>query len=101
MPPGQDGRTQVTQPQQVGADLPPVCVVGAGTMGRGIAQVAVTAGHPVSLVDPDPGQLAAAVADIRSRLQRRHPELATNLDVTLRTATSLRDTPAHPATVVI
>jgi 3-hydroxyacyl-CoA dehydrogenase len=26
---------------------PPICVVGSGTMGRGIAQVALTAGHQV------------------------------------------------------
>ena len=95
----------MTQLQQVGTDQngdrSPICVVGAGTMGRGIAQVAVAAGHPVSLVDPDTGQLAAAVADIRSRLQRRHSEVAATLDSRLRTATSVRDTPAHPATVVI
>ena len=29
----------------------PVGVVGAGTMGAGIAQVAATAGHPVLLCD--------------------------------------------------
>src|SRR5690242_6462510 len=78
-----------------------ICVVGAGTMGRGIAQVAVAAGHVVSLVDPDPGQLAGATADIRTRLQRRHSEIAENLDASLRTVTSIRDTPAHPGTVVI
>ena len=78
-----------------------ICVVGAGAMGRGIAQVAVAAGHPVSLVDPDRGQLEAAAADIRARLQRRHPEIAATLDTRLRTAASVRDVPAEPATVVI
>ena len=29
----------------------PLAVVGAGTMGRGIAQVAASAGHPVMLYD--------------------------------------------------
>ncbi len=76
--------------------LPHICVVGAGAMGRGIAQVAVTAGHPVSLVDPESDQLAAAIADIRSRVERRRPEIAASLETTLRTATSVRDTPAQP-----
>src|SRR5690242_21714570 len=78
-----------------------ICVVGAGTMGRGIAQVAVAAGHPVSLVDPDSGQLAAAVTDIRTRLERRRPEVAAALGTRLRTAASVGDTPAHAGTVVI
>ncbi len=78
-----------------------ICVVGAGTMGRGIAQVAVAAGHLVSLVDPDRGQLDAAAADIRTRLQRRHPEIADTLGTRLRTATSVHDLPADPGTVVI
>jgi 3-hydroxybutyryl-CoA dehydrogenase len=94
----------VTQPQQPRPGpngLSHICVVGAGTMGRGVAQVAVAAGHPVSLVDPDSGQLAAAVADIHSRLQRRRPEIAASLETRLRTVTSLRDAPADPETVVI
>ena len=74
-----------------------ICVVGAGTMGRGIAQVAVAAGHPVSLVDPDRGQLDAAAADIRDPAaaqaprDRRHPRARG-----LRTATSVRRPPRRP-----
>ena len=32
----------------------PVAVIGAGTMGAGIAQVAAAAGHPVLLYDAEP-----------------------------------------------
>jgi 3-hydroxybutyryl-CoA dehydrogenase len=50
----------------------PVGVVGAGTMGRGIAQVAAAAGHPVRLVDRDATALTAA----RSALERVYARLA-------------------------
>ncbi|TDO51611.1 3-hydroxybutyryl-CoA dehydrogenase [Kribbella sp. VKM Ac-2527] len=80
---------------------PHVCVIGAGTMGRGIAQIAVAAGHAVSLVDPDAGQLQAAVADIRSRLNRKHPELATDLETRLLCAKSIDAVPAAADTLVV
>ena len=35
----------------------PVAVVGAGTMGGGIAQVAAVAGHPVTLYEAAGGSL--------------------------------------------
>ena len=41
-----------------------VGVIGAGTMGAGIAQVAAAAGHPVKLMDVRPGAAQAAVAQI-------------------------------------
>ncbi|WP_037911485.1 3-hydroxyacyl-CoA dehydrogenase [Actinacidiphila yeochonensis] len=47
-----------------------VAVVGAGTMGQGIAQVALLAGHPVLLYDAAPGQAAAAVDAVTGRLDR-------------------------------
>jgi 3-hydroxybutyryl-CoA dehydrogenase len=47
-----------------------VAVVGAGTMGQGIAQVALLAGHPVLLYDAAPGQAAAAVRALGGRLDR-------------------------------
>jgi 3-hydroxybutyryl-CoA dehydrogenase len=46
-----------------------VGVVGAGTMGAGIAQVAVVAGHPVRIADAVPGAAARAVDAIRDRVR--------------------------------
>ena len=48
----------------------PVAVVGAGTMGGGIAQVAAVAGHPVTLYDAVEGAAERAVAAIRDRVVR-------------------------------
>ncbi|KIF68990.1 3-hydroxyacyl-CoA dehydrogenase [Streptomyces sp. AcH 505] len=47
-----------------------VAVVGAGTMGQGIAQVALVAGHPVRLHDTAPGRAEQAAAAIVGRLDR-------------------------------
>lgn len=49
----------------------PVAVIGAGAMGSGIAQVAAQAGHPVILVDAQPGAADKArqrLSDILDRL---------------------------------
>ena len=46
----------------------PVAVIGAGTMGRGIAQVAATAGHPVMLYDVSKKHTQAAIEFIEQRL---------------------------------
>ena len=46
----------------------PVAVVGAGTMGGGIAQVAAVAGHPVAVYDAVEGAAERAVAAIRDRV---------------------------------
>ncbi|WP_270889632.1 3-hydroxyacyl-CoA dehydrogenase [Pedococcus sp. 5OH_020] len=78
-----------------------VCVIGAGTMGRGIAQIALAAGHRVSLVDPAADQLAAAAEDIAQRLSRRQPEVAAALPTQLSTHTSVEDTPAAQRTLVV
>ncbi|GAA0902407.1 3-hydroxyacyl-CoA dehydrogenase [Streptomyces thermoalcalitolerans] len=48
----------------------PVAVVGAGTMGQGIAQVALVAGHPVRLYDAVPGRAREAADAIGARLDR-------------------------------
>ena len=79
----------------------PVCVIGAGTMGRGIAQVALSAGHEVSLIDPDEAQLQAAVTDISQRLARRHPDVVERLDELVSTYTSIDQSPPRPGTLII
>ncbi|WP_371613022.1 3-hydroxyacyl-CoA dehydrogenase [Streptomyces clavifer] len=45
-------------------------IVGAGAMGRGIAQWAVTGGHTVELCDVRPEAVTAAVGFVRSMLER-------------------------------
>ncbi len=48
----------------------PVLVVGAGTMGSGIAQVFAAAGHPVYLRDQDAASLERGLASIAKNLDR-------------------------------
>ena len=48
----------------------PVAVVGAGTMGAGIAQVAAVAGHPVTVYDVVEGAAGRAVAAVHDRVTR-------------------------------
>lgn len=48
----------------------PVAVVGAGTMGAGIALVAAQAGHPVRILDARPGAAQGAVETLAARLTR-------------------------------
>jgi 3-hydroxybutyryl-CoA dehydrogenase len=50
------------------AEVRTVVVVGAGTMGHGIAQVAAMAGAAVTLIDQDADLAAAALARIRANL---------------------------------
>jgi len=65
----------------------PVAVVGAGTMGAGIAQVAAVAGHPVIVYDAVEGVAARAADAIRDRVAR----LAGPLDLRLEVAGELGD----------
>src|SRR4051812_24573481 len=44
-------------------------VIGAGTMGAGIAQIAASAGHPVRLMDNRPGAAAQAHDRIATALE--------------------------------
>ncbi len=48
----------------------PVAVIGAGTMGAGIAQIAAAAGHPVLLHDAQPGAAEAGIERIGAGLAR-------------------------------
>ena len=46
----------------------PIAVIGAGTMGAGIAQVAAVAGHPVMVYDAAEGTAGRAVRAVRERV---------------------------------
>lgn len=48
----------------------PIGIVGAGTMGAGIAQVAANAGHPVRIYDVVPGAAEESLQNIHARLTR-------------------------------
>ncbi|MFD9716528.1 3-hydroxyacyl-CoA dehydrogenase [Streptomyces sp. NPDC059076] len=62
-----DGRAPVGVPLDPAR---PVAVVGTGTMGQGIAQIALAAGHPVHLYDTAPGRAAEAATAIGARIDR-------------------------------
>ena len=48
--------------------LPTVAVIGSGTMGAGIAEVAAAAGHPVLIYDIAPEAVVRAIDGLRQRL---------------------------------
>jgi 3-hydroxybutyryl-CoA dehydrogenase len=54
----------------MGLDIKRVAMVGAGTMGRGIAQVFARAGLEVTLIDAAPEQLEEATGALRSAVER-------------------------------
>ncbi|MFG2890380.1 3-hydroxyacyl-CoA dehydrogenase [Streptomyces sp. NPDC048248] len=64
-----------------------VAVVGTGTMGQGIAQVALVAGHRVRLYDAAPGRAGEAAAALVRRLDR----LAEKGRITARERDAARD----------
>ena len=51
-------------------DIKHILVIGAGTMGNGIAQVAATSGYKVTLMDVIPSQLDLAVKTIRKSVDK-------------------------------
>ncbi|NGO81216.1 3-hydroxyacyl-CoA dehydrogenase [Streptomyces sp. YC504] len=68
-----EDRTPESRPVQDRVPAPAalsVAVIGTGTMGQGIAQVALLAGHHVYLHDAAPGRAKEAVGDITARLDR-------------------------------
>jgi len=75
--------------------LAPVAVLGSGTMGQGIAQLAAQAGYPTRLHDADPVALERGVAKARAGIQlllgkgKLTPEEAAAAGVRLAAAPSL------------
>jgi len=53
-------------------DVEHIAVVGAGTMGHGIAQVCAITGYRVTLIDVAPGQLERAMALIHRSVEKLH-----------------------------
>lgn len=53
-------------------DIRHIAVIGAGTMGSGIAQVCATYGYTVTLIDVVPEQLEKAQASIRQSVEKLH-----------------------------
>lgn len=51
--------------------LATVAVIGSGTMGAGIAEVAAAAGHPVRIFDINPKAVDLAIEGIAGRLASR------------------------------
>ena len=47
-----------------------VAVLGAGTMGHGIAQVSAMAGYRVALHDPQPGAVERGLGQVAGNLQK-------------------------------
>jgi 3-hydroxybutyryl-CoA dehydrogenase len=53
-------------------DIKHIAVIGAGTMGNGIAQVCATYGHQVTLIDIVPEQLERAMTSINKSVEKLH-----------------------------
>jgi 3-hydroxybutyryl-CoA dehydrogenase len=51
-------------------DIQRILVIGAGTMGHGIAHVAAQAGYEASLYDVDPAQVERGLASVKANLQK-------------------------------
>lgn len=78
-------------PPDAAPAAPPVGVVGAGTMGAGIAQIAAVAGRRVLLADAVPGAAERAIAAVRERVKAQVAKgrLAADPDDLQITATSV------------
>ena len=53
-------------------DIKHIAVIGAGTMGNGIAQVCATYGYQVTLIDVVPEQLDRAIASVKKSVEKLH-----------------------------
>ena len=53
-------------------DIKKIAIIGAGTMGNGIAQVCATTGYQVTLIDIVPEQLEKATASISKSVEKLH-----------------------------
>jgi 3-hydroxybutyryl-CoA dehydrogenase len=53
-------------------DIKKIGVVGAGTMGKGIAQVAAAAGYQVTMIDVEPEAIKVAMAAIAKSVEKLH-----------------------------
>ncbi len=63
-------RPDAAAPAVAGSTVATIAVLGAGTMGRGIAHVAALAGFKTCLYDPEPAALARAAAAIHANLAK-------------------------------
>src|SRR4051794_3842331 len=68
-------RSKRSNPSEMAGPGDIVGVIGAGTMGAGIAQLALEAGHPVWLHDVDEAAIEHGRAHIRTGLERRAARL--------------------------
>ncbi len=81
-----------------------ICVCGAGTMGRGIAQVAAQAGFHTILFDVNEEMLAKSKQAIQENLQRqveRNKMLAANAEATIQSLTFSNDISMCVADLII
>lgn len=88
------------------APIHTIAVLGAGTMGRGIAQVSAMAGYATHLYDPEPAALAKAAAAIERNLARAvelkkaTPEAAASARAALRSIEGLAEAVAAADLVI-
>jgi 3-hydroxybutyryl-CoA dehydrogenase len=86
----------VTEPDRWAAQPLTVGIIGAGTMGRGIAQLFVTADHRVLLADAQPGAAESAVGAVRGMLDRLVTRGRIDADLARRAGERLEPVPNEP-----